>query len=238
MPKILFNYFNDFAYNVAERPAPANKFIPNWHKEMATYAPNEMEPWGNKLSVKDSGTNTTAKKCIPMLDAISGGYIVPLWADVHVKQTPQGPYLSWKVDKEVFALHGSPHPGMPTPLGFHPMVFKYATYFRIETPEGYSTMIRPPAGHYNLPIEVVPAVVDTDKSVIDSNFPCWFRTDFEGVIEMGTPIAQVIPFKRDNWKAEFSQIDENKYIYQLNKGFLNTLKNNYVKRYWSQKKYE
>lgn len=238
MPKITFNYLSDYADRVCERPSPAQNFIPEWHRKMPTYSPTPFAPHGDKLSIHDGGTNVTAKKCMPMLDGITGGYVVPLWADINIQQTGQGPYVNWTVDMDVFSIHGSPYPNMPAPLGFHPMVFKYMPYFRIETPPGYSVMIRPPAGHYDLPIQVIPATVDTDKSVIDSNFPCWIKAGFEGVVKKGTPIAQVIPFRRENWKAEFTKTDENEFAYQINRGFLNTLKDNYVSRYWSRKKYE
>ena len=238
MNKIKFNYIGEYAYNVCERPKPAKEYIPEWHKRMPVYAPTPSCPAGDKLSIHNNGTNVTGKKCMPMLDGISEGYIVPLWADVNVEQTPQGPYVTWTTDINVFSVHGSPYPGMPAPMGYHPIVFKYSPYFRIETPPGYSIFIRPPAGHQDLPIQVVSATVDTDKSVIDSNFPCWFRSDFEGVIKKGTPIAQVIPFKRQDWKSEFSMISEDEFAYQMNKGFLSTLKDNYVSKFWSRKKYE
>jgi hypothetical protein len=238
MPTIKFNYFTEYGYEVCEHPEPAQNFIPEWHKNMPSYGPTPIEPSGQSLSIYEHGSNASAKKCMPMLDGISGGYIVPLWSDVHIKQTPNGPYVTWMTDMDVFSLHSSPNIGMPAPRGFHPMVMKYITYFRIETPSGYSTMIRPPAGHHDSPIQVIPATVDTDKSVIDSNFPCWIATDFEGVVKKGAPIAQLIPFKRENWKSSVEQIDSNKFMYQMNKGFLSTIKNNYVDNYWSRKKYE
>lgn len=238
MPKINFTYLGRHAYEVCEHPRPASQFIPDWHKNMNSYSPTPTCPAGDRLSILNQGTNATAKKCMPMLDSISSGYIVPLWTDVVVERTANGPYINWVVDQPVFGVHGSSYQGMDVPVGMHPMVFKYMTYFRMETPPGYSVAVQPPAGHNNLPVRVIPAVIDTDKSQIDSNFPCWIRADFEGIIKKGTPIAQILPFKRENWKSESSYISEEDYQIQLNKGFLNTLKNNYVDKYWSRKKYE
>ena len=31
------------------------------------------------------------------------------------------------------------------------------------------------------------------------------RKDFQGVIEMGTPIMQIIPFKRESWTMEIDE---------------------------------
>ena len=46
----------------------------------------------------------------------------------------------------------------------------------------------------------------TDKEVLNFHLPMWLKKDFIGIIKKGTPIAQIIPFKRDNWTAnKFSQ---------------------------------
>lgn len=238
MPNINFKYLSKHAFEVCEKPRPASHFIPEWHKNMPSYSPTPTCPAADRLSLTGGGTNVTAKKCIPMLDSISSGYIVPLWADIVVEQSQNGPLLNWLVEDSVFSLHGSSYVGMTPPPSFSHIVFKYMTYFRMETPNGYSVQVRPPAGHYNLPIQVIPAIIDTDRSVIDSNFPCWIKKDFEGIIKKGTPVAQVIPFKRENWKSEFSYITEDQFSIQLNKGFLSTVKNNYVENIWSRKKYE
>ena len=238
METIKFNYIGKYAYDVIDKPRPANEFIPEWHKNMPTYAKTPLCPAGDKLSTLDGGTNVTAKKCMPMLDSISEGYIIPLWADVHVQQTLNGPYLGWMVDKDVFSVHGSPYPGMVPPFGFSNLVFKFMTYMRIETPPGYSIMVRTPSGHNDLPVRVISSTVDTDKSVIDSNIPCVFKEGFEGVIKRGTPIAQIVPFKRQPWKAEVDIISEEDFNNQLNRDFLTCLKDNYVKKFWSRKKYE
>jgi hypothetical protein len=50
----------------------------------------------------------------------------------------------------------------------------------------------------------LPAIVDTDKHPIMVNFPFFLKENFSGVIPYGTPIVQVIPFKRENWKSKFS----------------------------------
>jgi antitoxin (DNA-binding transcriptional repressor) of toxin-antitoxin stability system len=34
------------------------------------------------------------------------------------------------------------------------------------------------------------------------SIPFYIKNGFEGVIKSGTPVAQIIPFKQENWKAE------------------------------------
>jgi hypothetical protein len=235
MPKIKFVYLDKYFYDVCERPRPSSAHIPKWFKEMPQYFDGS-----DSLKIRpDYGytSNASAKKCTPMLDGITGGYTVPLWSDVYIRQGSSGPEIMWRVEKDVFALHGPSSEKVGPPLGFGNKVFKYLTWFRIETPPGYSTIIRPPAGHYDLPFQVIPAIVDTDKSIIDSNLPLWVRDGFEGIVEKGTPIAQVIPFKRESWSSEFSWIDYNTFISEKDKGFNSTIRNNYIKNIWSRKKF-
>ncbi len=238
MPEITFKYIGDYSYSVAKRPAPAQSFMPEWFRKMESYDKSSENPSGNKLLVRDGYSNATAKKCTPMLDAITGGYVIPLWADIQVTQTDGDPILSWRVQKEVFDLHGPSGRRIPPPPGFSPVVFKYLTWLRIETPAGYSTMIKPPAGHYDSPFHPVSATVDTDKSLIDSNIPLWIASDFEGIIEKGTPVAQVFPFKRESWSSKFDVMTDEQYMYEREAGVESTIKNNYIKNIWSKKSYK
>jgi hypothetical protein len=47
------------------------------------------------------------------------------------------------------------------------------------------------------------AIVDSDKFYGSGNIPFFLKADFEGTIEKGTPIAQLIPIKRKSWKAVY-----------------------------------
>ena len=58
-------------------PAPAYKAMPEWFKKLKPVVD------GNE-KVKPG----TVKRCVPVLDAVSQGYIIPLWADLQVKLYP------------------------------------------------------------------------------------------------------------------------------------------------------
>ena len=66
----------------------------------------------------------------------------------------------------------------------------------------------------------------------------WIKQGFEGVIEKGTPMFQIIPFKREDWKAEFDFYPENKYQTITDKTFNSTLINHYIKHIWSRKTFK
>lgn len=237
MKKIEFIYLNEYSYEVCERPQPSKVFLPDWFRQIEPYNKSPENPSGTRLMMRDGQTNATAKKCTPMLDVMISGYTVPLWADVHVSQEYHEPYLGWRVKQNVFEKHGLSSERVPAPVGYKQYVFKYLTWFRIKTPPGYSTLVMPLPHHQNMPFHPIPAIVDTDKSVVDSNFPMWVKEDFEGIVEKGTPMVQLIPFKRDDWKAEFSWITQDQRIIEEDIGFYSTIQNNYLKNIWSKKRF-
>jgi len=232
--KIKFTFLSEYGYKIdAARPSPASSVIPKWFKEMEQYD----HPEGIKMV--DSVSNATAKKCTPMLDSMTSGYILSLWSDVLVSQHQySGPEVSWKVNANVFTLHGPSSKNIPPPPGYDPVVFKYNSLLTIDTPPGYSILVTPPLGHHDLPFKAVPAIIDTDKPTIDLVFPVWIKSDLEGVIEKGTPVVQVIPFKREPWESEFDYMSNGDFISHMDNNFNSVIKNHYVKNIWSKKEFK
>jgi hypothetical protein len=44
--------------------------------------------------------------------------------------------------------------------------------------------------------------MDNDKIKLPGSMPFFLREGFSGVIPAGTPFAQIIPFKREDWTSE------------------------------------
>lgn len=230
MPKIEFEYIDKYSFEVCEHPEPGSKSLPEWFRKMKPYE-------GHNLSVQNKKSSATAKKCTPMLDAMSSGYVVKLWADVVVKWEDDNPYINWRVDHDVFALHGNNSREVPPPVGYHNTVFKFLTWFRVKLPAGYSMIVQPPANRNPLPFMAIPGIIDSGVS-IDTNVPIWISKDANGVIESGTPIAQFIPFKNEPWESKFTQTTLEDYKIQEDKGFQKNLVNNYVRNIWHKKSYK
>jgi hypothetical protein len=236
--KIKFIFIGEYAKEVIEKPQPSQAYIPEWFKNMEPYQKSPQNPDGTKIIIENGFSNATAKKCMPMLDGITSGYTVPLWADVTVTRDNQGAAISWDVSKEVFAEHGPSGRHVTPPAGYSNQVFKYSPWFKIQTPPGYSILVKHPAGHNDLPFQTIPAIIDTDKNVIDGSFPMWIKEGFEGTVKKGTPLVQIFPFKRENWEAEFDWITEEQQLIEQDKGFWATIQNNYVKNVWVRKTYK
>jgi hypothetical protein len=228
--KIKFTAIDEYGYQVCPKPIPASSVLPNWWKDMPHHTNNE------KLNVEHGSYNKTAKKCVPILDALRVGYIFPLWASVQIKQENELARITWLVKgQDVFTLQ-LPNPEIPAPTGYSDkQMFRYLNTWIPRTPKGYSCLITNPTGHNNLPFSVTPAIVDTDKSVFQFQPTVWVKKGFEGVVEKNTPVFQIIPFKRDNWESEFDFYKQNEYLWEEDKGLNSTFDNHYLNKIWTRK---
>jgi hypothetical protein len=237
--KIIFRATGKTDAQLQPKPVPASSMVPQWWKDMTPYVVSADNPDGKKLLVRNKESNASWKKCTPMLDALTSGYIITLWADVQVTQTQEGPYVTWKPNKNVFELHGNETRFIPAPPGYDTVVFKYINCWIPVTPPGYSIMVTSPFGYTDLPFQAIPAVIDSDKSTLQLLFPMWIRSGFEGIVEKGTPLVQITPFKRDNWASEFESYEDKEYMNVVEqKNFRSTIVNHYVKNHWSKKNYK
>ena len=212
MKKIQFVPISDAVPHIISAPIPASKKIPEWYKHQNAII-------GDKVVVTDWGNaNTTVKKCMPVLDDMSAGYYITLASDLLVSWNEDNtPSFAWSLDTSGGLNIGSDvtplpklieghttdqisHLPIPTEYSIHPQ--KFSNYYRIVTPKGYSCMFRHPSWMFDLPFYTLSGIVDTDKHPVAVNFPFLIRNGWSGLIEEGTPIVQVIPFKRTEWESE------------------------------------
>jgi hypothetical protein len=117
---------------------------------------------------------------------------------------------------------------------------KWTNPWLIKTPKGYSCIFTSPFNR-DAPFNIFDGVVDTDTYDMPVNFPFGLKDpDFEGLIPAGTPIAQVIPFKRTAWKSEYTETTPevteriNKATTELNSRWYDV----YRTRWWSKKEFK
>ena len=180
---------------VYDPPAPASAFLPEWYKTS-----NRKVLDGPKVV---SGLPfQTVKSCMPVLDAINTGYILPCQADITFNIKPDGHLdLSWRTaDRNFVSMHDTKQLGdFKVPEEFYPQAFKFEHKWIVKTPPGYSTMFFTPYWRYDLPYYILPGVVDTDEHGTSVNFPFLIRKDWEGTVYTGDPLVQLMPFKREEW---------------------------------------
>lgn len=236
MNSIIFT--NTFGVPEAYAPKPATSFVPDWYKDMDSYLVGEKKPTG------DGMTSATIKRCMPVFDVITQGYIITTYVDIFVSQKEQ--------PDDEGNLKAQPWYEWPSfgPIQFHPIrqapkhpAQNGASYpklinpWGIKTPPGYSTMFMAPVHRENI-FTIMPGVVDTDTYIAPVNFPM-VLTDvkFEGLIPAGTPIAQIVPFQRESWAMELGKeedlVEQNKVTSKLRTRFFDSYKSQYrqVKEY-------
>jgi hypothetical protein len=204
MENITFTNLYDTEY--LHPPKPALKHIPNWYKELDSYT------HGKKEILDNSVVPTTIKRCMPVFDSMTAGYIIFTPYDLFVTQTTSEddplttqPFYHWK-GKDFISFHDiSQAPNYPNNLGHTVSFPKFINQWGIKTPRGYSTMFIQPT-HRDSVFTIFPGIVDTDRYTDGVNIPFILNDiNFSGLIPAGTPIAQVIPFKRDSWKMNFGK---------------------------------
>ena len=210
--KITFRAQKEHVWEVRQKPYPASKELPDWWKQMPPYSTHD-----NKLTLNPYPT-ITVKKCAPTLDAITAGYIVPLWADVMVSQENGLPLIKWTTQEQVFDIWApSQVSTYEISDGFSPTIFKYHHGWTIKTPPGWSCLITHPIAYPNLPIRAISGIVDTDNFETDINTPILVKNNFEGIIKKGTPMFQIIPIKRENWESDFVLEKPNQFYFNMEK---------------------
>lgn len=164
-----------------------------------------------KPPLEGHATSGTIKTCMPVLDVMTSGYFILSSADVFIQKTEQGRFYSWP-NHNLITFHNQDqitgYPALQERMGSE-SVPKFTNHWIVETPKGYSCLFISPF-HHDLPFTILPAIVDTDTYFNAINFPFFPDPKFEGLIPKGTPIVQVIPFKRDNWEMEVNQIEDSK----------------------------
>lgn len=227
-------------FDIQIKPYPAVKSLPRWFLDSDPFLKNHIfGENNNKPRVRNGMSNSSFKKCTPLLDGMSAGYIIPLWADVDVDNSNLDlPQIFWKTRHSIFQPHGINTIEVETPPGYHQNIFKYLNPWIPQTPKGYSCIITSPYGHNDLPFKAVPAIVDTDRSSLELVFPVWVKNNFNGIVEKGTPIAQIIPFKRDDWESTFDYYEDGEYYNIVEeKNFNSTIVGHYLKNVWSKKNF-
>ena len=235
--KIEFIARDKYWSEIQPYPKPARSVMPEWYSEAPLYY--SFGSKDDRLKMTDEGKNMTFKKCIPLIDGLKSGYIVELRKDLIVQDNQDGQFdIQWNSDDLVITVHNSASNLVEAPYGYNTQVINYIWNTIIKTPKGYSCLITHPLGFNDTALRMIPAVVDTDKEVLNFHLPMWIKKDFIGIIKKGTPIAQIIPFKRDNWTAKNSFLKEGEYEVLAENGFNATMQNHYRDTSWSKKRFK
>lgn len=188
-------------------PEPANRFVPEWYKSLAKHQLSNSEKTLHPVNfIGADGAVVATKQCPPFLDAMTAGYMYVAEADIHVDIADDGkPIITW--DGDVMVVDHRPTIELPIPNNCHPIHYGFKMNWYYETPPGYSVLITHPMNRYDLPFLVQSGIVESDIWGLPVFVAFFLNRGFRGTIKKGTPLFQIIPFKRDDWEMEIKDTD-------------------------------
>ncbi len=195
--------------NLFDVPNQSKNFLPNWIK---TVKFNMSKENSNKMYPSQS-----VRACMPFMDAMSVGWIIPAPWDVYFEVENYGKKVNYEFRNQIEVSRGIANPPIEqhnqqqvgkNNLYANSPILKFINPWKITTRTGYSTMFINPVNHGKSYIECFAGVVDTDKYSNLVNFP--FRVlnpdnkeSYNFMIKAGHPIIQFFPIKR---KESFGEL--------------------------------
>ena len=150
--------------DVIAPPVPVKDYIPPWFRKL---------PAVDEAQLSKADTGLTIKRCMPFLDAMTTGWIIPLAATVRLEIRDGGAFVGagWDFDREMVSNHGL-HQVRGNPWGAR-VPRKFHNFWTIVTPPGWSCLFVNPLNRPNGVFEILAGVVDTDtyRSVWRSRSP-------------------------------------------------------------------
>lgn len=183
---------------IIPEPKPASKYIAEWYKKIPAFVPEERDPYG--------GIGMTAKKCLPMLDAMTLGFVIPLCADVNIitDATCEKIHITNPPKLKIAEFHSINQIGGALAPGAPAQPIKFMNYWVVKTAPGWSTLFLPLINDiHNKDFTCLSALVDTDKFPKEVHFPAiWHTKNFDDFLPAGTPLVVAIPIKRNTFKKQ------------------------------------
>ena len=223
--KIKFVATNENFKDVWPHPQPATRFIPDEFKKLKRFREDKLhEP--------------TLKTCVPFLDSLTMGYIIPFDQD-YVVDPVENDFSVTPANREQndFGFHNKAQlPKEWKTAGEN--AGKFINKWLIITPPGYSCLFIKPMNRLETRFDIIAGVVDTDTYINVINFPFILnKRDKQFLIKKGEPMVQVIPFKRQSWKMWSGFYYEKRH--SKVSSFLNSeWIDRYKKYFWSKKSYK
>jgi hypothetical protein len=209
-------------------PVPAIKKAPDFYKAIRPQHGSHPD-------------TSTVKRCVPYMDALSAGFVIPLWADLYVAANngdisfsfPRNFPMALSMDQHGYTQFPD-HPLSNRPYGKN--LLKFINPWVVETAPGYSCLFTAPLNHLETKFKILDGAVDTDNYYSNVHIPfLWTGGDGEFFIPKGTPLVQIIPYRRETFTLE---VDVTNFDRRTNiRSLLGThIKDGYRKEFWSKAK--
>jgi len=190
--------------------------------------------WWKKAKVAEvvSGqVNKTVRSCPAMQDWLSSGYLILANRDLFVKNgvTEEDSDSKFYHTEDTIldgmdSYSSATHPHIQMHDAFNYMstmdapikdAFKMSNAWNITTPPGYSCFYLDPFLFQNDYFATWQGIIDTDKfntNRDNSQIILYPKVEHSFVITKGTPICQIIPYKREEWVATYTVKDHKSFV--------------------------
>lgn len=191
-------------------PVPASSMVPNWWKNGESFINKNT----GALDIESAELRAAGmKSCMPFLDALNSGYFLTTWADLEVTKNDgvevEYRYLEKNTRDELIPSmtdwsmvnerKGAIGYTIPRPAGHAHNHMVWNSKWGWKVPKGWSVLVTHPLNQHQLPFTTLSAIVDSDRFVPHGNIPFFIQEGWTGIIEKGTPFAQLIPINRQEW---------------------------------------
>jgi len=174
------------------------------------------------LQQRDNAAKDKFANCPGMVDWMQAGYIIPAWTDIKIKANKAGTVviLHDEYAGKAGAMNQNLIAGLPPIADSVKLaVTKVTTPWAMFAAKGYSAHVLPALYHSPFlgDIFIYPGTVDYDNFTT-VNFIFTAIRECEIEIPCGTPLLQVVPFKRETihgltGKATQREVDVHKYSF-------------------------
>lgn len=196
-PELIFECEN-WAVRKYSPIRPASEFIPEKFKNLPTVVKKGRYQKENIYSIK---------LCPGLQDYIGQGYVIPAWCDIDIQIMQGTPKVTYSDPNLNEALH------LPEQMGnFLDTKFPIRTPVKLDNPwvtyskKDWSILYLPMHFHENPYFEAVPGVIDQDRAPGKTPLNIMLKTNDDFMIKQGTPLVQMIPFKRQEVIARTGKV--------------------------------
>jgi len=224
--KIIFCATKKEMLEVWPHPKAASRFIPEEYNKLERFYNGDMH-------------RATLKTCMPFLDSLTMGYIIPFDQDYLVDPVETDfTVLPANREQSDFGFHNNTQLPEEWKKVAGENAGKFHNKWLIKTPPGYSCLFIKPMNRIESRFEIIAGVVDTDTYINTINFPfILHKRDEQFLIKKGDPMVQVIPFKREPWKGWSGFYQEKLHSKTLDR-LMSEWVDKYKKMFWSKKSYK
>lgn len=206
--EVSFAPISKAAEQVVPRPEPAGKVMPQWWKDTPAF-----KNGGAPKYAFDGSVDASMKLCVPFADTFRFGYIQKTWQEIRINPLFDGEEFEYNfpTSPEIVTMRDETYLPESYFQGHYPVELEWKSQWIPKLPKGYSALITHPLNRHDLPFTTLTGIVDSDSfwHENEANHPFMVKKGFEGIIPIGTPMFQIIPFKRDDWESVQEEYDPN-----------------------------